>query len=315
MALPSTAEPSPLMAQPPAASEATSAPVSGPRPPFSIHAELRSLRHEKKNQDLHRLPPGTTVRRRPINHAPVADIHAGAQVPKCVYVSRQTPVIAAVKRVKKILREIERRAVREALEGGGGRGEKGRARRTIGGGGGGGVVAQGVSKVNEVLRRDREEVLVKASGRAMEQALQVAEWFRSKEKEVLCDVVVRTGNISVVDDIIEVEGDEEVGQNTSELEVERKEDNDSSKIECGESTLELIGDTTTTTVLRSSERLTESQKDNEDVSMITIGDQSQPTSKSRKRKRKKKPMYAADDVPEARLRWVKTIEIAISLKG
>lgn len=216
-------------------------------------------------------------------------------MPKCIYVSRQTPVIAAVKRVKKILREIERRAVREAVGGG--------ATRSLGGRG----VAQDVAKVNEVLRRDREEVLVKASGRAMEQALRVAEWFRSQEKEVLCDVVVRTGNVSVVDDIVEVEG--EVGPD--EHEVEGQEDNDSSKVECGESTLELLGDTTTSTVPQGSS--TEDQE-NEDVTM-TIEEQSQPVPKSRKRKRRRKPAYDTDDVPEARLRWVKTIEVAISLKG
>ena len=38
-------------------------------------------------------------------------------------------------------------------------------------------------------------------------------------------------------------------------------------------------------------------------------------SKKRKRKKKSKPIYDAEDVPEARLRWVKTVEVAISLKG
>lgn len=34
----------------------------------------------------------------------------------------------------------------------------------------------------------------------------------------------------------------------------------------------------------------------------------------RKRKRKRK-QYDADDVPEARIRWIKTIEIAITLRA
>jgi len=312
MAAPSTTAPSPPRPQPEPQAPDPSNSTPAPPPPFSIHAELNSLLHDKKNQNLHRLPPGTTVQRRPINHAPVADIHAGAHVPKCVYVSRATPVIAAVKRVKKILREIERRAVREATGGE----ERGRRGGMIGGAASARQVARGVARVNEVLLRDKEEVLVKASGRAMEQALRVAEWFRSKEREVLCDVVVRTGSVSVVDDIVEVDAGGEVGfDKTNEQEAEGREDNDSSKVECGETTLELLVDTTTTTMPQGSERSMESQRGNEDVSMMTISDQSHPTPKSRKRKRKKKPMYDADDVPEARLRWVKTIEIAISLKG
>ncbi|KAK5054608.1 hypothetical protein LTR84_001499 [Exophiala bonariae] len=297
--------PTPVVAAPAPSTAATT-----PATAFNIQKELASLRHEKKNHDLNRLPPSTTIQRRPINHAPIADIHAGAHVPKCVYVSRHTPVMAAVKRVKKILREIERRAVQAAI-GGGTRGGKPRSVARDGGERG---VAQGVAKVNEVLRREREEVLVKASGRAMEQALHVAEWFRSKEKEVLCDVVVRTGSVSVVDDIVEVEVDQEV-RDDAQKEGDALEDNESSEVECGETTLELLGDITTSTVPQNS--ATEVQRESEDVLMMTA-EESQPVRESRKRKRRKKstrPMYDKDDVPEARLRWVKTVEVAISLRA
>ena len=274
--------------------------------PFSIQQELKNLRYEKKNHDLHRLPTNTTVRRRPINHAPIADIHAGAHVPKCVYVSRRTPVMAAVKRVKKILREIERRVVRGAMGGrvaGGKRGDNG-----VG-------MAQGIAKANEALRKEREEVLVKASGRAMEQALRIGEWFRSKEKEVLCDVVVRTSSVNVVDDIVEIEKENEIledGEGQTSILDESK------MIECGDTTLELLGDTTTSTVPQdsSNERgdgTAGPDREHEDGAMDE-GD-TPAVKKTRKRKRKKRPMYEEDDVPEARLRWVKTVEVAISLKA
>lgn len=250
------------------------------------------------------------MRRRPINHGPIADIHAGAHVPKCVYVSRQTPVMAAVKRVKKILREIERRAVQGALGAGGGGKRKGA--RPMGREVSGKELAQGIGKVNELLRREREEVLVKASGRAMEQALRVAEWFRSKEKDVLCDVVVRTGNVSVVDDIVEV--DKESGDDEQQDKGLGPEDTELSKMDCGETTLELLGDETTSTIPQISS--IGIQRQGEDMP-TTTEEQSQPLQKSKKRKRKKKskPIYDTGDVPEARLRWVKTVEVAISLKG
>lgn len=219
--------------------------------------------------------------------------------------------MAAVKRVKKILREVERRAV-QATTLGGGRGGKSRSMARDGGERG---VAQGIAKVNEVLRREREEVLVKASGRAMEQALHVAEWFRSKEKELLCDVVVRTGSVSVVDDIVDVEEVKDDAQN----EGDEPEDNESSKVECGETTLELLGDITTSTEPQNS--AAEIQRESEGVPMMTgeqSQEQTQPGRESRKRKRRKKPtraVYDKDSVPEARLRWVKTVEVAISLKG
>lgn len=262
---------------------------------FNLSAELATLQHEKKNHNLHRLPPNYTVQRRPLNHAPVANIHAGAAVPKVVYVSQQTPLMAAVKRVKKILAHIEKRAMQQA---GVTMGAKDRRHR--------------IKAANETLVKNKEEVLVKASGRAMSQALRVGEWFRNKEKEFLCDVQVRTGSASVVDDIVEVPPQDEEGQRMGEGEDAEKED---TKIEYGDTTLEIIGHVATS----SAERLQSSgdtgqDKENEEDD-VDVDDGQVKKSIRAKRKKRKRPMYAEDDVPEARLRHIKTVEVAITLQG
>jgi ribonuclease P/MRP protein subunit POP7 len=272
--------------------------------PFDVSAELATLQHEKKNHNLHRLPPNYTVQRRPLNHAPVANIRAGAAVPKVVYVSQQTPLMAAVKRVKKILGHIEKRAMQQAgvtMAG------KDRDRR------------HRIKAANETITRNKEEVLVKASGRAMSQALRVGEWFRNKEKEFLCDVAVRTGSASVVDDLVEVppqdEGEE--GEKLDEGDGDGEEaEKEETTIEYGDTTLEIIGHHVATSS-RSVGRLQSSADTGQDKENMEdeVDDEQVKKSTRAKRKKRKRPMYAEDDVPEARLRHIKTVEIAITLQG
>ncbi|KAK5455251.1 hypothetical protein LTS15_005971 [Exophiala xenobiotica] len=272
--------------------------------PFDVSAELATLQHEKKNHNLQRLPANYTVQRRPLNHAPVANIRAGAAVPKVVYVSQQTPLMAAVKRVKKILGHIEKRAMQQAgvtMAG------KDRDRR------------HRVKAANETIARNKEEVLVKASGRAMSQALRVGEWFRNKEKEFLCDVAVRTGSASVVDDLVEVPPQEkgEDGQRLDEGDGDGEAaEKEETRIEYGDTTLEIIGHHIATS-LSSVERLQSSANTGQDKENMDdeVDDEQVKKSTRAKRKKRKRPMYAEDDVPEARLRHIKTVEVAITLQG
>ena len=275
--------------------------------PFDVSAELKALRHEKQNHNLRRLPPNATIQRRPLNHAPIADLRtSSAKAPKVVYVSRRTPAIAAVKRVKKYLVGIEQRALQQA---GASIAKKGRRGPNA-----------AIEQANEALLKDKEEVLVKASGRAMEQALRVAEWFRTKEKDMLCNVEVRTGSVSAVDDIVEAEQADDMDK-----ENEDKDDNDEQEAtehevtNLGDTTLELMRGVDVTTLSSAgqgpstgdSSAGTGKEKNDTSVDM----DHSIIKRSRRKRKKRRRETHEADDVPEARIRWVKTVEIAISLKA
>lgn len=262
------------------------------KPSVDVSAELSKLKHPaKQNTNLPKLPENVTVHKRPINHAPTASQFAGATVSKIVYVSRKTPVISAVKRVKTFLRQIEKRAMQSAnidgiLDKAGSR----RVNDT------GDQLHRRLEEVSAKLMQNPEEVLVKASGRAMEQALRVAEWFRNRETEVLTKVEVRTGSTSVVDDLVEKDEDEEVrvddgDDDNAEVEIEAAEP--------GDTTLRIEADF---------KRISETAGGQVDAK------EDGGVAPKRRRKRKRK-QYDADDVPEARLRWIKTIEIAITLKA
>jgi len=271
--------------------------------PFDVSTELASLKHERKNHSLHRLPPNATIRRRPLNHGPVASPYAGAEVQKVVYVSSSTPTMAAVKRVKKLLHYVEKRATQKVdlLQSG---------------------EQQGMRKVAEASQRltcEREGVLVKASGRAMERALRIAQWFRNVEKEMLCKVEVRTGSVSVVDDIVPVR-EQNVPEDTG-LSTEHPTLQEESRPEEADTTMELLHETTAGCVEGSSggekeqrTRLSEAEGTAQKKEH-GLTDEGQSLKTTRRGRRKKRPTYDQDNLPEARVRWVKTIEIAISLKG
>lgn len=225
--------------------------------------------------------------------------------------------MSAVKRVKKFLNEIEKRAMQSA-------GVDGVLERRNARGGADEALQRKLAEVSEGLARDAEEVLVRASGRAMGQALRVGEWFRGREEEMLVRVEVRGGSVSVVDDIVEREGVEDEGNDGDDGEAEYKENEegvDVTRLEGGDTTMELLknldkdgqdgrdGGSSAAEQPGSSNGGSGVRKPAMDEKGTDVSEQSK---KKRKRKRRE---YDPDDLPEARLRWVKTIEVAISLRA
>ncbi|KAE8144067.1 Rpp20 subunit of nuclear RNase MRP and P-domain-containing protein [Aspergillus pseudotamarii] len=146
-----------------------------------------ALTFEKKNKDMLKLPKHAGIQKRPIPHAPIASPYAGSSVPKIVYMSTNTPFMSAVKRVQKFLRQAEKRATASVNLSS----TKKRDRERL---------AQ-IARGNESLKK--EEVFVKATGRAIEKALRVGKWFEERESEYA--VRVETGSVLVVDDVVEDE--------------------------------------------------------------------------------------------------------------
>ena len=122
-------------------------------------------------------------------HPPIPSPYAGASQQKVVYISANTPFISATKRVRKLLSLIDKRSMGtvELLNG---KGSDKQKLRALG------------EQENAGKRRDPEEVVLKATGRAIEKALGLALFFQGQED---CRVMVRTGSVGVVDDIEKVE--------------------------------------------------------------------------------------------------------------
>ncbi|KAL4888250.1 Rpp20 subunit of nuclear RNase MRP and P-domain-containing protein [Aspergillus ambiguus] len=230
----------------------------------------QELQFEKKNKDMVKLPKYARVHKRPIPHAPVASPYAGASVPKIVYVSSNSPFMSAVKRVQKLLRQAEKRATAAVDLSDG---KKRDAQKLS-------QIARG----HDALRR--EEVFVKATGRAIEKALSVGRWFEQHGGEYA--VTVKTGSVLVVDD---VEEDAEAKRKALE-EVEKLQKEEQQQVPPeGESGISLEASHET------------------DAAAVS-------KSAARKRKRAMNAVVSNGDteLPESRTRWVNMVEIAVSYK-
>lgn len=162
--------------------------------------------------------------------------------------------MSAVKRVQKLLHQAEKRAtVNVKLDD---------ARTTE------------KQKLAELAKaaEQREEVFVKATGKAIERALNVGKWFEEKEAEYA--VRVSTGSVLVVDDVVEDEEKKE-----RELRKQRQQ---------GE---EMGG------------------KDG------SAAAQEKGAKGAWKKRKREVPAVSEDaELPESRTRWVKMVEVAVSLK-
>ncbi|PYH83976.1 hypothetical protein BO82DRAFT_352363, partial [Aspergillus uvarum CBS 121591] len=152
-----------------------------PTPPPPTKPQ-ETLTFTKKNQNMTKLPKYAKITKRPIPHPTPSTPYTGSSVPKTIYVSTTTPKMSVVTRVRKLLRQAEKRAT-SGLHSTKGRGGKTQAER--------------VAQVQEALRR--EEVHVKATGRAIAKAVAVGEYLRDAAGGAEFRVTVTTGSVLVVD--------------------------------------------------------------------------------------------------------------------
>ncbi|EER23282.1 hypothetical protein CPC735_046520 [Coccidioides posadasii C735 delta SOWgp] len=233
------------------------------------HKYHPELVFERKNKDLKKLPKYVRVEKRPIPHPPAASPYAGSKVPKIVYVSTKTPFMSAAKRVQKLLREVEKRAMSKIDLHDSKTGEKAKVTQ--------------LKESSQALQK--EEVFIKATGRAIKKAMDIGKWFGEKEGY---SITVKTGTVLVVDDIVEDEG------------LKKKELSKRAKPEQFKSNV---------------------QDNNMEVnSFAEIARTAGPalpdvhTMHTPKQNGKRKRLDADDDLPESRTRWVNVVEIAVTLK-
>lgn len=126
----------------------------------------------------------------------------------------------------------------------------------------------------------REEVVVKATGKAIQKALAVAVWFQDKEG---FGVLVRTGSVVAIDDVEVAEDEEEQGNDAA--------------------------------AAAAAAAAKGSAEEKEDQSMIDVQEEEKEKDIPKKQERgeEEKPVRE-EDVPETRIRHVSTIEIAVYKK-
>ncbi|KAH7333077.1 Rpp20 subunit of nuclear RNase MRP and P-domain-containing protein [Rhexocercosporidium sp. MPI-PUGE-AT-0058] len=162
-------------------------------PPAKALLADSTTENKKPHTKLPLLTKHQKISKRPLLHAPIASPRTSSSTQKIIYVSASSPFISVVKRVRTYLDAIESRSAGKlSLDGGDQKLLKGIERGVNGAGGntGGG-------------KRD-EEVVIKGTGRAIEKVVRLAAWWDGQSD---VRVVVRTGSVGAVDDIIQEDGE------------------------------------------------------------------------------------------------------------
>ncbi|KAL9112358.1 MAG: hypothetical protein Q9187_007786 [Circinaria calcarea] len=155
-------------------------------------------------------PPDARIQKRPILHPAIPSPYTGANQPKVIYVSTTTPFVSVVKRVRNLLALVEKRSMGNVDLVNSKSSDK--------------------QRLKAVTRKEKEpeEVLLKATNKAIEKVLGLALYFQGQQD---CRVRLRTASVGVVDDIVEVKKpklrkkvDVEVGGNDHELDIGGGED-------------------------------------------------------------------------------------------
>jgi ribonuclease P/MRP protein subunit POP7 len=253
---------------------------------------LVGISFERKNKPQPRLPPNHGIQKRPITHPPVASPYAGLDVQKVVYVSRSTPIMAAVKRVKKLLEQAEKRNLQRE-------GVLGNAKRA------GNVDLS--ARVKGGIKQ--EKVMVKGSGRAIEQAVKVGEWFKrhADDGDGGWVVKVRPTSVKVVDDIVEISPSMTQMLHVADNHYDDGARRSESQSDEGD---EASAQKQNTNGSPQPKADTSSKQKGEQASEMAVPAQKQKIQRPKKRKR---PMYDEDGIPEARTRFIDAIEISVSL--
>ncbi|CZT10887.1 related to POP7 Nuclear RNase P subunit [Rhynchosporium graminicola] len=158
----------------------------------------------KPHTKLPLLTKDQKISKRPLLHAPISSPRTSSSTQKIVYVSSSSPFISVVKRVRTYLDQIESRSAGKlSLDGG--------ERRLLKG------IERGINSTAGEGKRD-EEVVVKGTGKAIEKVVRLAAWWGAQSD---VKVVVRTGSVGAVDDIVSKDEEGVAGAGGEESRIRR----------------------------------------------------------------------------------------------
>ena len=122
-------------------------------------------------------------------HPPISSPYANAGQQKVVYVSTHTPFISAVKRIRKLLEQAEKRRMgnTDLVNNKGSDLQK---------------LQELSDKIETAKKKSAEEILMKGTSRAIEKVLSLGLYFQNQPE---CQVRIRTGTVGAVDDIVDKE--------------------------------------------------------------------------------------------------------------
>ncbi|KAI4763734.1 hypothetical protein E4T52_10676 [Aureobasidium sp. EXF-3400] len=141
-----------------------------------------------------RLPKDYKVEKRPLLRPPIPSQYASSQHPKIIYISTKTPFMSAVKRVQKLLLQVEKRSAQSASA------QVSSSRPKYSASGNDEILdIERVAAVMAANKHERDEIILKATGKAIAKALSLGVWF---DEKIEYAVRIETGTVGTIDDIL-----------------------------------------------------------------------------------------------------------------
>jgi len=244
--------------------------------------------------------PDATIAKRSLLHPAIPSPYAGASAPKVVYVGTRTPFISALKRVRALLGHVDKRGVQAALAASGrGRG-RGRGRGGIGAGSNGRGRGQANGSGGAQNEAEKEAVVVKATGKAVEKAMGLAVAMMAEKG---WRVKVRTGSVAAIDDVVVGEVEEEEAEvKEAEVKETEKKQGGGGNVGMSETSTEAVGD----------EMGIDAKTDKMDVDVEASRG---AESKGPAQHQEELEAESEAELPETRIRYTGMLEIEVTLRN
>ncbi|KAK3697151.1 hypothetical protein LTR37_017647 [Vermiconidia calcicola] len=246
-----------------------------------------------KRKKLSRLPANAQIHKRPLLHPAIPSPYSGTTQQKVIYITAKTPFLSAVKRAEKLLKQSDKRAVQSATTQAGKQRQsqyRGKNRRKSGSATD--EAGDEILAIAETLERQKgggEEVLLKGTGKAVQKVLELGLWFQERGDVYI--VKLKTGSVGAIDDIALVE----------EADVAASRDVDGSGGVDGEA--------------EDGAGKGEEDRDAMDVDSIEAPEQRDELTKALDDGPKPAGIKrVVQDIPETRIRYVSSLEVAVSLR-
>ncbi|KAH8686029.1 Rpp20 subunit of nuclear RNase MRP and P-domain-containing protein [Tricladium varicosporioides] len=187
----------------------------------STNPTSKSTAQHKKHS---RLPPTHKISKRPLLHPAISSPYSHTtHSQKIIYISHSTPFIATIKRTQKYLLAIQNRttqssttllssSLRKPHPNQKHKNKIENLRTLLQEGNDAEFLKKVERDVVQQEREDEEEVVLKATGKAIERLIGVAAWFIAEEGGAKYKVEIRTGSVGTVDDVV-ARGSEEGSAN------------------------------------------------------------------------------------------------------
>lgn len=172
--------------------------------PHSTHPNMTKqppkLPSTKPHKKLPRLPPNTSIQKRPLLHPPIASkLTASKHSRKEIYIGASTQFMPTIKRVRSYLSSIRKRSDQTP------RPTHPSAATLNTPGGLLGMDDAALLKALDEEKKGDEEVVVKGTGRAIERVLEIGLFLMGEDD---LRVQLRTGSVGAVDDLVVEDGED-----------------------------------------------------------------------------------------------------------